>query len=221
MTRQLFQKKDGIKFPIKTEVALVDQLLDIKNSSKCIPDRIVAYAHFGVQNISKQYFDDCWMCEKHGDVKHAEKLVSNGTLCFDNFQERTHFLRNNGVRYGMVKCSCGSAPKFVQVRRGGKTKPFMDMFAENGDFFDSPEDRKLCANKLDKMIRNARLVYAAHGKVGNSANPRAIAASVLYIFAVIQGLDLTQKDVATCMGVSTTVIRYGYAGIRDEEKLYD
>ena len=236
MTRQLFQKKDGVKFPIKTEVALVDQLLDIKNSSKCIPDRIVAYAHFGIQNISKQLFDDCWVCEKHGNAKHAEKLVNDNTLNFQNFQERTFFLKRmkymnalfeKGLGHERYFCSCGSLPKLIKVK-ANIVKPFVDMFAENGDFFDSPEDMKAVANKLDSMIRNARLIYAAHGKVGSgkdglggSANPRAIAASILYIFAVKYGLDLTQKDVAACMGVSTTVIRYGYAGIRDEGLIYD
>ena len=199
-----------------------DSLEKIKEDPKirCLPDRFLAYVKWGVDNIERVEKRSTWICTRHKSEEHAKNVVLEWgldknmsviradisfTKWCNNFRER---LKHDETGLYNTECSCGSAV----IHHWAKdviTKPFKDDF-------DNFTDHK---QHFDKIVNDVRLLYAAHGRLtsyecGGTANPKIIAAGLMYLFVVNWGMDLSQANVARAFGVSTPSIRIGYMGAR-------
>tara|TARA_Y100001949_G_C15954330_1_gene316300 strand:+ start:647 stop:1339 length:693 start_codon:yes stop_codon:yes gene_type:complete len=195
-----------------------DSLEKIKEDPKirCLPDRFLAYVKWGVDNIERvEKIGSTWICTRHKSEEHAKNVVlewgldkklsvirpdKSFTKWYNNFRAR---IKEDPTGFYNTECSCGSAV-IHHWAEDVITKPFKDDF-------DNFTDHK---QHFDKIVNDVRLSYAAHGRLGGTANPKIIAAGLMYLFVVNWEMDLSQDNVARAFGVSTPSIRIGYMGAR-------
>ena len=205
-----------------------DSLEKIKEDPKirCLPDRFLAYVKWGVDNIERAEMVSTWVCNKHSSEEHAKKVVLRWSLDkLTNMQQRTSFQKRvksgvferNGIK--PPKCTCGSRVSHAWIK-GDWIQPFKDYLEKDKHYVAKKE---MLARKadFDKSVNNVRLLYAAHGRLtsyecGGTANPKIIAAGLMYLFAVRWGLLLTQTDVARSYGISQVSIRSGFISVKRE-----
>jgi hypothetical protein len=199
----------------------METLEKIKEDPKirCLPDRFLAYMKWGVDNVEREEEMSTWVCNKHSSEEHAKKVVLQWSLDkMTNSQQRTSFhkrvktgfFERNGIKN--PKCTCGSGVSHEWIK-GDWTQPFKD-YLERDKNHETGEEMLGRKAEFDKTVNNIRLSYAAHGRLGNTANPKIIAAGLMYLLGVRWGLWLTQTDVARSFGISPVSIRSGYISVK-------
>ena len=72
------------------------------------------------------------------------------------------------------------------------------------------------ANVSGKTQRRAReiLARAEQARISAGKDPMGIAASALYVACILEGENMTQRDIADAAGVTEVTIRNRYKGLR-------
>jgi len=103
-------------------------------------------------------------------------------------------------------------------KKGESYKPFKEYLkGEKEDDMTQEEVALWRKQSFDQTVNNVRLSYAAHGRLGNTANPKILAAGLMYVLALRCGIYLTQNEIARSFDLSPVSIRSGYIAVRQSK----